>query len=70
MNTSPIPVGSDLPEVSRSCPQTSHQVGRDKAPTTLKRSLYILCIDDDSLILEVTKDCLTYFEHRVRVASG
>jgi CheY-like chemotaxis protein len=70
MNTSPIPSGSDLPEVSRPGPQTVHQVGRDKAPTALKRSLYILCIDDDALILEVTKDCLAYFEHRVRVASG
>jgi DNA-binding response OmpR family regulator len=35
-----------------------------------KRSLHILCIDDDEQVLEFMKDCLTHFEHRVRVASG
>lgn len=70
MTTSPLLACSEPPEVSRPCPQTIPQAGRDKSPTTLKRSLYILCIDDDALILEVTKDCLTYFEHRVRVACG
>jgi CheY-like chemotaxis protein len=70
MNTSPVAACLETPEVSRVGPQTIHQAGRDKAPATPKRSLYILCIDDDALILEVTKDCLTHYEHRVRVASG
>ena len=35
-----------------------------------KRSLQILCIDDDEQFLEIMKDCLTHFEHRVTVASG
>ena len=60
----------DPPEVSRHGPQTIHQAGGDKAPTTPKRSLHILCIDDDEQILEMMKDCLTHYEHRVRVASG
>ncbi|MGO8836033.1 MAG: response regulator transcription factor [Limisphaerales bacterium] len=35
-----------------------------------KRSLHILCIDDDEQILEIMKDCLTHVGHRVRGASG
>ena len=35
-----------------------------------KRSLHILCIDDDEQILETLKDCLTHVGHRVKVASG
>ena len=70
MNTSRRAPFPDPPEISRPCPDPGHQAGRDKAPTALKRSLHILCIDDDAVILEVTKDCLTHFEHRVRAASG
>ncbi len=54
-------------------PQSQHairQPGGDKAPTTPKRSLNILCIDDDEQILEMMKNCLMHYEHRVRVASG
>ena len=64
-DTSPDPL-----EVSRHGPQTINQAGGNKAPTTPKRSLHILCIDDDEQILEMMKDCLTHFEHRVRAASG
>jgi CheY-like chemotaxis protein len=35
-----------------------------------KRSLHVLCIDDDEQILEMMKACLTHFGHQVRVASG
>jgi DNA-binding response OmpR family regulator len=35
-----------------------------------KRSLHILCIDDDEQILEMMKACLTHYGHRVGVASG
>ena len=34
------------------------------------RSVHILCIDDDEQFLETMKDCLSHFEHQVRVASG
>ena len=79
MNTSPMLTYSeppcdtlpDPPEVSRPCPQkTSHQAGGDQASVPPKRSLRVLCIDDDEQILEMMKDCLTHFNHRVRVASG
>lgn len=70
MNTSPRVTCSDPPEISRPGPQTIPPADGDRAPTTPKRSLHILCIDDDALILEVTKNSLTHFEHRVRVASG
>jgi DNA-binding NtrC family response regulator len=35
-----------------------------------KRSLHILCIDDDDLFRLIMSQCLTRFEHRVTVASG
>jgi DNA-binding response OmpR family regulator len=35
-----------------------------------KRSLHILCIDDDEHIRDFMTLCLTRFEHRVTVASG
>ena len=35
-----------------------------------KRSLHILCIDDDAEVREFLNDCLTHFNHRVMVASG
>jgi DNA-binding response OmpR family regulator len=57
-------------EVSRHGPQTINQAGGGEAPTTPKCSLHILCIDDDEQILEMMKDCLTHYKHRVRVASG
>ena len=78
MNTSPLLACSeprrdtlpDPPEASRPSPQTIHQAGGDEAPVPPKRSLHVLCIDDDEQILEMMKDCLTHFNHRVRVASG
>ena len=35
-----------------------------------KRSLHILCIDDDEQVRDFMTLCLTRFEHRVTVASG
>lgn len=60
----------DPPEASRPGPQTIPPAGGDQAPVAPKRSLHVLCIDDDEQILEMMKDCLTHFNHRVRVASG
>ena len=51
--------------------EIGHAPGRGARPQLKrKRSLYILCIDDDEQILEFMTQCLTRFEHRVRVASG
>ena len=45
--------------------------GRDPLPQLKKkRSLHILCIDDDPQVRDLLNDCLTHFEHRVMVASG
>ena len=38
--------------------------------TLEKRSLQILCIDDDEQILDMLKACLGHHGHQVRVASG
>jgi CheY-like chemotaxis protein len=35
-----------------------------------KRSIHILCIDDNALVRECLDVCLTHFDHRVMVASG
>jgi len=35
-----------------------------------KRSLNILCIDDDEKVRQLLNDCLTHFQHRVMVAAG
>jgi DNA-binding response OmpR family regulator len=35
-----------------------------------KRSVHILCIDDDAAVREFLNDCFTQFNHRVKVASG
>ncbi len=35
-----------------------------------KRSVRILCIDDDALVREFMSQCFTHLEHQVKVASG
>jgi CheY-like chemotaxis protein len=61
---------SDPPQVPRPGPRPIPQAGHNPAPAALKRTLHILCIDDDAVILEVTKDCLMHFEHQVRAVPG
>ena len=39
-------------------------------PLKKKRSVHILCIDDDAQVREFMTQCLTHFNHRVTVASG
>ena len=47
------------------------QTGRTALPQAKqKRSLNILCIDDDEQVRLLLNDCLTHFNHRVMVASG
>jgi CheY-like chemotaxis protein len=64
LNTPPA-----VPEVSRHHLQTINQAGGDMAQTKPKRSLYILCIDDDPQVRELLNGCLTHLGHRVMVAS-
>jgi len=45
--------------------------GRSTPPQAKKkRSLHILCIDDDAQVRQLLTDCLTHFNHRVKVAAG
>jgi signal transduction histidine kinase len=44
--------------------------GDTQIQTRSKRSLNVLCIDDDAQVRQLLKDCLTHFNHRVMVASG
>jgi CheY-like chemotaxis protein len=47
------------------------QAGRDGRPQAKpKRSLRILCIDDDPQVREFMNACLQHYDHRVMVASG
>jgi DNA-binding response OmpR family regulator len=57
-------------DVSRKSSPAIPPAGVNQAAVPPKRSLRVLCIDDDEQILESLKDCLTYFDHRVRSASG
>ncbi len=41
-----------------------------RPPLKKKRSVHILCIDDDAQVREFMTQCLTHFNHRVMVASG
>jgi CheY-like chemotaxis protein len=66
----PLNTPPDVPEVSRHHLQTINQAGGDIGQTKPKRSLYILCIDDDPQVGELLNDCLTHLGHRVMVASG
>jgi DNA-binding NtrC family response regulator len=48
-----------------------HVPDQDARPqSNNKRSLHILCIDDDELFRKIINQCLTRFEHRVTVAPG
>jgi two-component system capsular synthesis sensor histidine kinase RcsC len=51
----------DLLAGSRQCPPTAR-------PAPPKRSLHLLCIDDDESILQIMRDLLAYFGHRAEVA--
>jgi CheY-like chemotaxis protein len=57
-------------ELARQSPPTLNPPAVVAAPLVPQRSLHVLCIDDDEQLLEVMKDCLTQFKHRVQGASG
>jgi CheY-like chemotaxis protein len=50
--------------------QTSFNMNKLPPAGDPKRSLHILCIDDDEQILEMLKACLSHYGHRIEVASG
>ena len=57
-------------DVSRPCPPAVNPAGVEPVSAPAKRSLRVLCIDDERLVLESVKACLAYLKHQVRVASG
>jgi CheY-like chemotaxis protein len=59
---------SDLRDVSRLCPPTLNSEGVKQNSVPPKRSLRVLCIDDERVVLESMKACLVYLEHQVKVA--
>jgi CheY-like chemotaxis protein len=70
MNSSSIIADLERPEASRPGPQTINQAGGNTAQSKPKRSLYVLCIDDDPQVRDLMTVCLAQFEHRVMVATG
>jgi CheY-like chemotaxis protein len=78
MNVSPQFVdsepGRDVPperrDVSRQSPPTINPAGVKQVSVPPKRSLRVLCIDDDQQVLESLIAFLVFFKHRVKAASG
>jgi CheY-like chemotaxis protein len=70
MNASPATANLELPEVSPPGLEPIHPMNGDKVRPNPKRSLCILCIDDDAGVRELLTVCLAQFEHRVTVAAG
>ncbi|MGH7992173.1 MAG: response regulator [Limisphaerales bacterium] len=61
---------SDPRDISRPGRSTVNPGGGGPAPTPPRRSLYVLCVDDDEMVLESMKDFLGHFGHRVGMAPG
>jgi CheY-like chemotaxis protein len=61
--TSPVP-----PERFQPDPPTHYRAEVGVAQTVPRRSLYILCIDDDPDVRALLDNCLTHLGHRVAVA--
>jgi len=61
---------SDRRPTSPPGPQAIPLPNTAPAVASPQRSLRILCIDDDEQFLEMMKDCLSHYQHQVRVASG
>lgn len=70
MNEFPATANLAPSEVSRPDTLAIHPAGGGMAQTKPRRSLFILCIDDDPGVRELLTVCLAQFEHRVMVASG
>lgn len=57
-------------DISRPGQSTVNPGGGGQTPTRPKRSLRVLCVDDDEMILDSMKDFLGHFGHRVGRAPG
>ncbi len=57
-------------DASRRTPPAINRAGAAQNQALPRRSLHVLCIDDDEQVLGSLKDCLVHFGHRVRAASG
>ena len=67
MNKSPL---HDMKQRHNGTIETDSAPGRGALPQAKqKRSIHILCIDDNALVRECLDICLTHFDHRVMVAS-
>lgn len=64
----------DIPSIRRGVPQpessATDPASTKPIPAPPKRSLRVLCVDDDEMVLEGMKDFLVYFGHQVGMASG
>jgi len=61
---------ADAQAVSRPDPPAANPGRVKPVPAPRKRSLRVLCVDDDEMVLEGMKDIIVYFGHRVGMASG
>jgi len=61
---------SDPQDVSPPDSSATNPAGAGPVSAPPKRSLRVLCVDDDEMVLESMKDFLVYFGHRVGMASG
>lgn len=61
---------SDPQGVSQPDPPATIPASANPSPAPPHRSLRVLCVDDDEMVLESMKDFLVYFGHRVGMASG
>jgi CheY-like chemotaxis protein len=66
----PYDTSSDPRDVSPPDPPAANSAGASPVPAPPKRSLRVLCVDDDEMVLEGMKDFLVYFGHWVGMASG
>jgi CheY-like chemotaxis protein len=59
---------ADQRGVSRQCPPAPDPAGAKQTGAPPARSLRVLCIDDERVVLESVKACLVYLKHQVKVA--
>jgi CheY-like chemotaxis protein len=59
---------SDLRDSSRPVPPTLNLEGAKHNSVPPSRSLRVLCVDDERVVLESVKACLVYLKHQVKVA--
>jgi CheY-like chemotaxis protein len=66
----PLDASADPQGVPRPDPSAANPAGARPVSAPAKRSLRVLCVDDDEMVLEGMKDFILYFGHRAGMASG